>query len=148
MYRRFATWIGDKPWFRSIARHVVPPLDGFLIRFGMRATPWPTLLLTTTGRNSGRAHQAPLYFVSRGDALAVIASNYGGEEPGWSRNLARDQKCEVMLRRKVSARQARLASTDEWQPIFDEFAEFYPNYHAYRERADRKIPIWILEGTT
>jgi deazaflavin-dependent oxidoreductase (nitroreductase family) len=144
MYARFGRWVGDKGWFRPIATRVVPALDRALGRLGWRVTPWPTLLLTTFGR-TGTAHTTPLYFVDHGDALAVIASNYGRHEPDWSLNLRRHPYCEVLLRRHRQPRRARPADGDEWQSLFDRFAGFYPHYAAYRDRAGRPIPIWVLQ---
>jgi deazaflavin-dependent oxidoreductase (nitroreductase family) len=142
--KRLAAWIGDKPWFRPIATEVVPRVDRALAGLGWRATPWPTLLLTTT-RRSGHPHSTPLYFVDHGNTLAIIASNYGRAEPVWSHNLRRASDCVIKLHRRDEERTARLATDQEWESLFTAFAAFYPAYVAYRQRAGRHIPIWVLE---
>ena len=54
VYRSLIRWVGDRPWFRPVARWVLPPIDRALLRFaGWRATPFPTLLLTTAGHRVG-----------------------------------------------------------------------------------------------
>lgn len=148
MYARLASWVGDKRWFRPVVRRVLPPVDKMLARAGWRATPWPTLILATRGRSSGRRHETPLYFVEHAGSEAVIGSNYGNDEPDWSLNLRSDPRCTIRMNRRQAKAQARLAHTDEWQPVFEKFAAFYPNYRNYLERADRAVPIWVLEGVT
>lgn len=145
VHHRLAVWVGDKPWFRPVARRLLPAADKLLLKwFGWRATPWPTLLLTTTGRHSRAPHETPLYFVDHGGDLAVIASNYGGAEPAWSRNLRHDAACAVSLKRRSTTSRAHPASPGEWEDLFERFAAFYPSYRDYRARAGREIPIWIL----
>jgi len=144
MYARFARWVGDKPWFRPLARRALPPVDKQLVKVGLHATPWPTLNLTTIGCATGKPRTVPLYFVEHGDDLAVIASNYGRAEPQWSRNLRRDRACKVLLRRNTTSAIARLATPEEWHDLFDRFTDFYPPYQQYLERAHRLIPIWVL----
>lgn len=52
------------------------------------------LLLTTTGRKSGRPRTAPLMYVPHGDALLVIASNGGLDShfPGYGEYQARTER--------------------------------------------------------
>ncbi len=46
------------------------------------------LLLTTTGRKSGKRYTTPLTYVEDGDNLVIIASNDGADsDPNWWRNL-------------------------------------------------------------
>lgn len=144
VYATLAASIGDRRWFRPIATGVLPVVDRLLGRVGWRSTPWPTLLLTTTGRTTGKDRRAPLYFVDHEGDMAVIATNYGRAEPQWSRNLDAMPKCEVTLRRRTTDFTARRARHQEWEPIFERFADFYPGYRTYIERADRDVPIWIL----
>ena len=48
----------------------------------------PVLLLTTTGRRTGKQRTAPLLFVRDGDDLVVVASNGGMDWfPAWWLNL-------------------------------------------------------------
>ena len=146
LYASLARWVGDKPWFRPVARNVLPAVDRFLGRVGLRATPWPTMILTTTGRKSGDPRDTPLYFVDPLGNPAVIGTNYGRPvEPHWSLNLRNDASCSIKNGRHTTQRRARLATAGEWEPIFAKFAAFYPSYRAYRERAGRDIPIWVFE---
>jgi len=53
-------------------------------RIGSGMQGMPVLLLTTTGRRSGKSRTTPLLYVRDGDAFAVVASNGGSDyTPGW-----------------------------------------------------------------
>ncbi len=144
LYQSLAGWVGDKPWFRPVASRVLPRLDAALLRArGWRATPFATLLLTTTGRRSSEPHHSPLYYLEDG-GYVVIASNYGGAEPDWSRNLAPHPTCTVKVGRVTAAAQAQRVSEQEWPGYLDQFAAFYPAYRDYVARAGRDIPMWKL----
>ena len=110
---------------------------------GWRATPFPTLLLTTTGHQSGDPHQSPLYFLED-EGYVVIASNSGHHEPDWSRNLSVRPICTVKVGRSVVVARAERVPADIWHRYLDRFAEFYPPYRDYVARAGREIPMWRL----
>ncbi|MBT8199893.1 MAG: nitroreductase family deazaflavin-dependent oxidoreductase [Acidimicrobiia bacterium] len=146
-YARLAARIGDRRWFRPVSLFLLPMVDRVLVPLGMRAGPWPTLLLTSTGRVSGKERKTPLFFVETNAGPAVIATNYGRHEPDWSQNLRSDPVCTIMLARQTRPAVARAATPDEGDDLFSRFVAFYPTYVNYRERARRDIPIWILEYT-
>src|SRR5258708_34257358 len=53
-----------------------------------RAQHMPVLLLTTTGRKSGKQHTTPLVYLADGDGFVVVASNGGqGKLPNCGLNL-------------------------------------------------------------
>ena len=49
-----------------------------------------TVLLLTTGRNSGAKRTTPLIYQRHGDDYLVVASNGGGDPPSWFLNLQND----------------------------------------------------------
>ena len=61
------------------------------------------LILTTTGRKTGRKRSTPLYFIRDGKDYVVIASN-GGEDryPGWWYNVRDDPDVEVQIARRFA----------------------------------------------
>src|SRR4030066_229477 len=65
-------------------------------RAGGRRARHDMLLLTTTGRHSGRPHAVPLLYLRVKGELAVIAS-YGGHptHPDWHRNPLAEPHAEV-----------------------------------------------------
>ena len=56
------------------------------------------LLLTTTGRKSGRSHTTPVAFARDGDRLLVFASKGGApKHPDWYLNLVADPQVQVEI---------------------------------------------------
>lgn len=107
------------------------------------------LLLTTTGRRSGRPRSVVLFgFRVAGPPVgwAVIGSRGGsGRIPGWYRNLEADPSATIQIRDRISAVRAREASGDEYEAIFEQAAGVYPGYRLYRAEARQRIPIVVLE---
>ena len=104
------------------------------------------LLLTTTGRKTGKPRTTPLCFLRDGDALVVVASNGGSSRaPGWWLNLRHDGRATVEIgpeRRTVTARQA---SPEERRRLWGEITRIAPGYLAYQARTRRTIPLAVLE---
>jgi F420H(2)-dependent quinone reductase len=71
-------------------------LSGGLI--GGRFGHLPVLLLTTTGRKSGRKRTTPLVYLADGENMVVIASNGGSDRhPQSWLNLRSQPKAEVQV---------------------------------------------------
>jgi hypothetical protein len=69
-------------------------------RIGGRVWGLSILLLTTTGRKTGRGRTTPLCFLQDGDALVVVASNGGMDWfPDWWLNLLEQPHAEVLVGR-------------------------------------------------
>jgi deazaflavin-dependent oxidoreductase (nitroreductase family) len=137
----------------AVFSRVLPVLDGAVARltggrrsFSELAGGVEVVRLTTTGARSGLARTVPLLALPDGDALVVVASNWGSARPpAWSANLAATPGAAVERRgvsRDVIARTASLAERDRLWPLLD---AMYPGYRAYRLRAGREIPLLVLE---
>jgi deazaflavin-dependent oxidoreductase (nitroreductase family) len=104
-----------------------------------------TLLLTTTGRRSGKARTTPLIYGEHGDEFAVIASKGGAPaHPDWYRNLAADPEVEVRVGADVFAATARTASSEERARVWPMMADIWPDFDHYAEKTDRDIPVVLL----
>ena len=104
-----------------------------------------TLLLTTTGRHSGRPYTTPLIYGEDGSDYIVVASNGGaGEHPDWYRNLESDPEVEIQVESKVMAATARRASGEERARLWPKMAEIWPDYDEYARKTDREIPVVVL----
>ena len=105
-----------------------------------------TLLLTTTGRKSGKQTTTPLIYEQAGDGYVVVASKGGApEHPGWYRNLAKDPNVEVQVKGDVFPARARTATGEERERLWKLAAQQWPDYDAYQTRTDREIPMVVLE---
>ena len=104
------------------------------------------LLLTTRGFATGKPHTVPLLYLHDSDALVVIAS-WGGrpDNPDWYRNLAREPRATVHVRRKRWAVRARTATVRERALWWPRIVAAYPGYRTYQSRTDRVIPVVFLE---
>ena len=63
-----------------------------------RVAGMPVLMLTTTGRRTGRARTTPLTYFELGDEIAIVASN-GGEDspPRWWLNLQAEPRATIAI---------------------------------------------------
>ena len=58
----------------------------------------PILLLTTTGRKSGKAYTTPLIYGEDGDRYLIVGSRSGADEhPQWYLNLVANPEIEVQV---------------------------------------------------
>src|SRR5713226_8458361 len=90
-------------------------------RIGGKVWGLSILLLTTTGRRSGRARTTPLCFLPDGDALAVVASNGGMDWfPDWWLNLLEQPHAGVLVGRERRAVVARRAEPAEHARLWAE----------------------------
>jgi deazaflavin-dependent oxidoreductase (nitroreductase family) len=105
----------------------------------------PVLLLTTTGRRSGKARTTPLTFFRDGRDLVVIASNGGADRaPDWSVNLQRDPRAVVQIGTDKLSVEARTATPEERERLWVGITATYPGYAAYQRKTTRRIPVLIL----
>ena len=109
----------------------------------------PILLLTTTGRRTGRPRTWPLTYLPEGERLIVIASN-GGQpnHPAWYLNLRANPHVTVQLGEPTRAMIAQRTEGDERARLWSRVVEEYPAYAEYQRKTDRQIPVVVLrEGT-
>lgn len=111
----------------------------------------PHLLLTTTGRRSGREHTVPLVYgrlpgAGAGDRLVVVASAGGAEQhPAWYLNLAEHPSVGVQLLGRVWAATAVTADGADEEAAWDVMGRTWAGFTAYREQTRRRIPVVVLE---
>ena len=108
--------------------------------------PIPTLLLTTTGRRSGKSLVMPLIYGEANGAYVVIASKGGApKHPAWYLNLAANTEVEVQVIADRFRAKARTATGDERTNLWKMMREIYPPYDEYQGKTDREIPVIVLE---
>jgi deazaflavin-dependent oxidoreductase (nitroreductase family) len=105
----------------------------------------PVLLLTTTGRRSGRTRTATLTYLRDGANFVVIGS-FGGSDlpPAWWLNLQADPKASVLIGGTTSNVTARSATDEEYDRLWPLVTETYGGYAHYQKRTARPIPIVFL----
>ena len=118
---------------------------------GHRMIGVPSLLMTSTGRKTGKARTAALVYAADGDSYVVVASNGGADKPpGWLHNVKAKPSVDVQIgRRKVSARAEAIGPDD------GRYAELWKlvnkrnrgRYDSYQRRTARPIELVRLTPT-
>ncbi len=105
----------------------------------------PVLLLTTTGRKSGRRRTTPLVYLEDGDNMVLVASNGGNpRHPVWWLNLERNPEAEVRVRNEKSRVTAEKAEGEERERLWGLVVEMYSGYEGYQRATNREIPVVVL----
>jgi deazaflavin-dependent oxidoreductase (nitroreductase family) len=105
----------------------------------------PTLLLTTTGRRTGKARTVPLPFFDLPAGLAVVASFAGNpKNPAWYENLVAHPEVEVQIKRRRFRAVATPADSDVRPLLWSDIVARAPMYGDYQTMTAREIPVVIL----
>ncbi|WP_372665690.1 nitroreductase/quinone reductase family protein [Amycolatopsis kentuckyensis] len=103
------------------------------------------VLLTTTGRKSGKPRTVPMMYHRDGDRLLVVASNVGApKHPGWYLNLAEDPRVKVEVDGREFAAEALPLLGADYVRMWNELEKHYPflaDHQAKARQAKRVIPI-------
>lgn len=143
-----ATQLPD--WMREHVRRYLESdgADGHLWDSSERGGPGPipTLLLTTTGRKSGKPQLLPLIYGKTSKGYAVVASKGGAPaHPAWYLNLVDHPEVDVQVGPKKLKARARTARGAERAALWKEMAAIFPPYDDYQRRTEREIPVVVLE---
>jgi len=103
------------------------------------------LLLTTTGRRSGRPHTKPMVYTRDGDRLLVYASKGGApRHPDWYLNLAADPRVVVEVGPNRYEAIATPLEGAERDREFAAQAARNPVFADYERKTSRVIPVVAL----
>ncbi len=109
----------------------------------------PVLLLTTTGRKSGKRRTTPLLYISEGNRLAIVASNGGRDrDPYWRQNLKTNSNAEAQVKGERYTVRAEKANTAEKGRLWPLLTKMYPSYDDYQRKTKREIPVVFLTPST
>jgi len=129
--------------FSALHRGMVKASGG---RLGGKFRGQPIILLTTTGRASGKPRTAPLVGLPLNDGW-VVAASHGGHDthPAWYLNLKADPSAHVCEGKRDVAVRARDATPAERAEQWPRFVDMLGTYAEYQEATERQIPVVILE---
>ena len=104
-YRALWRKLGHAHWFAYAARYALARVDRRIYRatngrITMTGPPvFDCLLLTTTGRRSGRPRTTPLIYVAEDDRLAITTENFGMRDrpAAWRLNVEADPNVTVQI---------------------------------------------------
>ncbi|MCP4308681.1 MAG: nitroreductase family deazaflavin-dependent oxidoreductase [bacterium] len=117
-------------------------------RVGRRLVNNDMLLLSTTGRVSGKTHTIPLLYLRDGTDFVVVAS-WGGRDnhPEWYANLQCNPTATAQIEGRRIPVEARTADAAQRGRLWPAVVATYDGYREYQGRTDREIPIVILSPT-
>ncbi|WP_116364364.1 nitroreductase family deazaflavin-dependent oxidoreductase [Parahaliea mediterranea] len=105
-----------------------------------------TLLLTTTGRKSGKPLILPLIYGRAGEGYCVIASKGGAPaHPAWFLNLQANPEVQVQVGADKFRARARVAEGAEREALWQQMVDIYAPYTKYQQATDRRIPVVVLD---
>jgi deazaflavin-dependent oxidoreductase (nitroreductase family) len=105
----------------------------------------PILLLTTTGRKTGRPRTTPLLYVTDGENIVVVASNGGRpRHPHWWLNLVDNPEAEVQVRNEKRRVKAEEAIGEERERLWRLVVGMFHEYEEFQRATMRKIPVVVL----
>jgi deazaflavin-dependent oxidoreductase (nitroreductase family) len=108
------------------------------------------LLLTTTGRKSGKKRITPLGYFDYDGGYVITASAIAflNRLPGWFVNLKSNPQVTVQTKDGVTMAVAEEAQGDLRNQLWKQLIEQAPGYADYAKRATQDIPMVILHPTS
>jgi deazaflavin-dependent oxidoreductase (nitroreductase family) len=116
------------------------------IVIGVPGGPVKNLLLTYTGRKSGKQLHTVLQYFQSGGKTAIVASRGGTvDHPLWYLNLVEHPQCEIQIGKFHSAATARTLAGAERAKWWEMITQEQPEQLKYQARTSRVIPVVVLE---
>lgn len=117
-------------------------------KFANRAAGMPILLLTSTGRKSGKPHTNPVIYLKEGEEYIVSASTGGMTwHPNWYFNLKSNPDAEILVADQTFKVKATITENEERTRLYEKFKAASENFVKYEKSANRLIPVIRLSLT-
>lgn len=114
-------------------------------RIGGRMNGVDVLLLTTTGRKSGKKRTLPLVYIRDGSAYVITASAGGADKhPGWFFNVRSNPQATIRVKDKQIRVEAEVVGPEKKSELWARLLEVAPVFAGYQKRTSREIPMVIL----
>lgn len=135
-------WLGHTRWAAAFGRRFGFRVDrrlyaasgGRLTTLGRNTA--PMLLLTTTGRRSGRPRTVPVIFVRDGESFVISSEDFGQQRPAaWPLNLNADPRAKVQVGSTTISCLARRLDEEEADRHWERLVETWPAHVTYRQRS-------------
>lgn len=111
-----------------------------------RSGRWGVLLLTTTGRRTGRPRQVLLGYLADGPNFVTLAMNgWDPAEPAWWLNLEAEAEAVVQTRDGTTAVRGRAAHGVERERLWARWAQVDPNLDGYAALRPGDTAVVVLE---
>jgi deazaflavin-dependent oxidoreductase (nitroreductase family) len=117
-------------------------------RIGHKVLGVPTLLLSSTGRRSGKTRVNSLVYARDGNDYLLVASNGGAENhPAWLHNVTAEPNVEIQVGRDKSKGTAKVVRPSDadyqrlWKIVNDGNGD---RYNGYQRKTDRPIAVVVV----
>lgn len=130
-------------------KHVVAPLQLAVHRYtGGRLSLMgraPIVLLTTTGRRTGKLHTVPVFYLRDDDRWVVCNVRPPGERTNpWVLNVLANQEVRLTLHSETVDGQARRADESEVERYWPALVRLWPAYRSFRDSGG-DVAIFVIE---
>ena len=149
LYLSMLRRLGHYKWFGLTFKHLGTPADRALIRvsrgrLSMGGSELPTMLLTTTGRKTGKQRTVPLNYVRDGSKVIAVCENFGLDTASsWPYNLLADPKARLEIKGTAADYLARPATDEEVTRNMPKLVAMWPAHDTYLERSGtRKVFVF------
>lgn len=149
LYLSMLRRIGHYRWFAAIFKRVGTPVDRALIRvsrgrLSMGGSGMPTMLLTTTGRRTGKERTVPLHYVWDGSNVVAVCENFGLDTASsWPYNLLADPKARIEIDGAAADYLSRPATAQEVARNMPRLIALWPAHDTYVKRTGtRKVFVF------
>ena len=140
----------DRPLIAKKAQRLFTGIHALIYRFTGgailgRMMGTTVLILTTTGRKTGKQYTTPVLYLADGDRLVIVASNRGRpRNPTWWLNLQANPRTQVKVQGKTLDVIAEQASSEERSALWPRLTAASPSYADFQQRTTRELPVIIL----
>ena len=131
---------------------IISKIHGHIYRFsrgriGKRFGKLGFLLLTTTGRKSGKSRSVPLPVIPVGPNYIFVAS-FGGNpsNPDWLLNIRLNPEVSIRIGSVAIRSKATIIETTEhgYEELWEKAIAIYKGYDDYKKATSRQIPIVVV----
>jgi deazaflavin-dependent oxidoreductase (nitroreductase family) len=118
-------------------------------KIGGRVFGSPVLLVSVTGRKSGKQYTIPLVYVQYNGEYLISASAAGADKnPVWFKNLESNPDAKIEVNGKAFNVKATIVIGEERDRLYELFKAQGSNFADYEKKTTRKIPVVRLQPTT
>lgn len=152
LYVQVMRRLGHHRWFAMLMKHVGSHADRGMIRvsrgrLSMSGPQLPTMLLTTTGRKSGKDRTVPLYYVRDANNLVASCENFGLDATSsWPLNLRAHPGARIEMGGNTAKYVGRPATDDEVARNMPRLIEMWPAHDTYLKRSGTRH-VLVFEPT-
>ena len=106
----------------------------------------PIVVITSVGAKSGNLRKNPVMRVERDGAYLAVASKGGADDnPEWYHNFVAHPEVDLQDGSDKDTYRVRVLDGDEYDDWWAHAVATWPTYAQYKEKTDRKIPLFLLE---